>query len=281
MTEISNILNEFSPVTLKEMDSVKLMTRTDTKYLLHRDKLSSLLKKAKECYRILEIDNKREIAYRTTYFDTKDFSMYIAHQNGKLNRYKIRYREYVDSNTNFLEVKFKSNKQKTIKKRIKRKKITAVLSKKEQQFVEKKSPYSAAELELKLATQFSRLTLVHKKVDERLTIDFNLRFTRMPRLPTCPVPEVGKHSGGQAGNDNKIELPFLAVVEVKQTQYSRNSDFVQFLHEEKIQPVRMSKYCIGTILLNKDIKYNRFKRKLLILNKICNDSNYSKLFIRN
>ena len=259
------------------MDKVKLMTRTDTKYLLHSDKLSSLLKKAKECYRILEIDNKREIAYRTTYFDTKDFSMYIAHQNGKLNRYKIRYREYVDSNTNFLEVKFKSNKQKTIKKRIKRKKITAVLSKKAQQFVEKNSPYSAAELELKLATQFSRLTLVHKKVDERLTIDFNLRFTRMP---AC-LPADKKRNGGQTGNDKKIELPFLAVVEVKQTQYSRNSDFVQFLHEEKIQPIRMSKYCIGTILLNKDIKYNRFKRKLLILNKICNDSNYSKLFIRN
>ena len=277
MTEISNILNEFSPVTLNEMDKVKLMTRTDTKFLFHFNKLSSILEKAKECYRILEIDNKRELAYRTTYFDTKDFSMYIAHQNGKLNRYKIRYREYVDSDTKFLEVKFKSNKQKTIKKRIKRKKITAVLSKKAQEFIEKNSPYSAAELELKLATQFSRLTLVHKKENERLTIDFNLRFTR---LPTCLSAD-NERNGGQADNDSKIELPFLAVTEVKQEHFSQSSDFIQLLHNEKIQPIRMSKYCIGTILLNKHIKYNRFKRKLLILNKICNDSNYSKLFIRN
>ncbi len=248
------------------------MTRTDTKFLFHFNKLSSILEKAKECYRILEIDNKRELAYRTTYFDTKDFSMYIAHQNGKLNRYKIRYREYVDSDTIFLEVKFKSNKQKTIKKRIKRKAVTTELSKKAQEFIEKNSPYSAAELEMKLATQFSRLTLVHKKENERLTIDFALKFTRLPK---------SRQVGRQADNNSKIELPFLAVTEVKQEQFSQSSDFIQLLHSEKIQPTRMSKYCIGTILLNKHIKYNRFKRKLLILNKICNDSNYSKLFIRN
>ena len=43
------------------------------------------------------------------------------HQNKKLNRYKIRQREYLISDISFFEIKFKSNKGRTIKKRIKTK----------------------------------------------------------------------------------------------------------------------------------------------------------------
>jgi hypothetical protein len=33
--------------------------------------------------------------------------MYMSHQNGKLNRYKIRHRTYLSTNAEFLEIKLK------------------------------------------------------------------------------------------------------------------------------------------------------------------------------
>jgi len=36
----------------------------------------------------------------------------------------------------------------------------------------------------------------------------------------------------------------------------------------KIPEMRFSKYCMGMLHINKEIKYNRFKPKLLQINKI-------------
>ena len=44
--------------------------------------------------------------------------MYLAHQNGRVIREKIRVRTYVSSGLTFLEVKNKNNKGRTDKKRI-------------------------------------------------------------------------------------------------------------------------------------------------------------------
>ncbi len=95
MEQITAIVNEFTPISLAEMDSVKLMNRIDTKYIVSADRLADILSGAKKTYRILEIDNQREFLYRTTYFDTEDYKMYTAHQNGKLNRYKISLKIWV------------------------------------------------------------------------------------------------------------------------------------------------------------------------------------------
>ena len=46
-------------------------------------------------------------------------TLYHDHHNGKLNRYKVRRRRYIDTDTEFLEVKLKNNKKRTIKSRIK------------------------------------------------------------------------------------------------------------------------------------------------------------------
>ena len=43
-------------------------------------------------------------------------NFFLDHHNRRVNRNKIRFREYVGSNLTFLEVKTKNNKGKTIKK---------------------------------------------------------------------------------------------------------------------------------------------------------------------
>ena len=118
MLAINNILSEFDAISLGEMDRVALMNRVDTKYVFSEDILNEVLKKIKDDYFVLEVDNIRLNSYQSLYFDTKDFKFYYQHHNGKTNRTKVRYREYMDSGLCFLEVKQKNNKGVTNKKRM-------------------------------------------------------------------------------------------------------------------------------------------------------------------
>ena len=111
MQIISEILNRFDGITLKEMDSVALLDRVDTKYLFKVDLLPDILKKIMTEYYVLDIKNVRMSNYETIYYDTEDLSFYNQHHNGKLNRYKIRERCYMDSNLSFFEIKYKNNKK--------------------------------------------------------------------------------------------------------------------------------------------------------------------------
>lgn len=99
--EVLSKLNQFNPITLQEMDGVKLMDRTDTKFTFNIQQLPEILEEAKEYYRILEVESNRISRYKTLYFDTEDFDLYNEHHSGKLNRYKIRHRTYVESNLGF------------------------------------------------------------------------------------------------------------------------------------------------------------------------------------
>jgi len=250
VSKIKKILSDFKSVSLKEMDNVKLMNRTDTKYFFNINKLENILLQAKEKYNVLEINKNRILNYKTLYFDTDDFKLYTAHQNGKLNRYKIRHRQYIESDISFFEIKFKSNKERTIKKRIKRPDIEEKFSDKSRQFILENSPLNPDELKPKLYNNFSRITLVGKNTPERITIDLNL---------------------GYKTNKKTTDLSFMIIAEVKKDGYSTASDIMKILHTNRVYPEGFSKYCVGTILLNNNIKYNRFKQKLLTINKISND----------
>ena len=112
------LLNKFNPITLEQMSGVKLMNRTDTKFVTTLDRLRLLLEMAQSDYYIQEIDGERNMEYDTTYFDTQAFDMYRQHQYGHANRQKIRFRTYVSSHLQFMEVKTKNNHGRTKKKRI-------------------------------------------------------------------------------------------------------------------------------------------------------------------
>ncbi len=61
---------------------------------------------------------KRLNHYRTLYFDTPDFELYLLHVNGRADRYKVRSREYTDTHLSYLEVKHRTPKDRTIKERL-------------------------------------------------------------------------------------------------------------------------------------------------------------------
>ena len=102
---MESIISKYDPITLDEMSGIKLMNRTDTKFVTTVDRLRLLLALAHDDYRAQDINGKRIASYYTAYFDTPDNNMYIVHQNGHAGRQKLRIRSYIDSGLNFLEVR--------------------------------------------------------------------------------------------------------------------------------------------------------------------------------
>ncbi|TXB66742.1 polyphosphate polymerase domain-containing protein [Vicingus serpentipes] len=249
MSELDNVLKLFDPISLKEMDRVKLLNRVDTKYVFDISTLIKVLPEISTYYFILEIDGKRTNSYQTLYFDTANFDSYIQHQNGKLNRTKIRFRKYIESDLNFLEIKFKNNKERTIKNRIKAADIETVLSTESSNFINENSKLNPNELSASLWNSFTRITLTHKTINERLTIDLNLGF---------------KNNKTQ----EETSIPHIVIAELKQGKANVGSDFVKIIKKQHVRPMGMSKYCIGTALLNKQLKSNNFKERILKINKL-------------
>ena len=248
MKEISKITALFSPIKLAEMDNVKLMSRSDTKFAFKISKLPELLNQMIPFYRVLEINGKLIHDYKSLYFDTDDRKFYLDHHNGRVNRNKVRFREYVGSDLTFLEIKRKNNKGKTIKKRMKVDSINDKLSVKQKEYI-----YSIIGSNIILNSKqwinFSRITFVHKVHKERLTIDINLNFKE---------------------KDRRGDLNQIAIGEVKQERMSRHSDFMRIAKELHILPTRISKYCMSALELNPELKQNRFKEKTLFLTKLKN-----------
>ena len=100
-------VSKFKPISLDEMNSVALMKRTDTKFVININYLPVVLNTLLKTYQILEIEGRRIMNYSSLYFDTEDFKFYLDHHNGRVNRTKIRQRKYVDSDLTFLEIKKK------------------------------------------------------------------------------------------------------------------------------------------------------------------------------
>ena len=65
MQNVSLILQAFEPISLSEMESVKLMNRIDTKYAVSRKVLPSILEAAQADYFVQEIDGDANLCTNT------------------------------------------------------------------------------------------------------------------------------------------------------------------------------------------------------------------------
>jgi len=248
--QLDEIISRFSSITLEEMEKVRLMNRIDIKYITSMNILSEILRCMDKNYFILEIENCRMNSYETIYLDTADSEMFIAHHNGRSKREKVRIRTYVNSHMRFLEIKKKNNKGRTSKKRIQlmhEEDYMTVAT----DFLISNCSYKADQLFPHVDTIFDRITLVNFEKTERLTIDINLEFKN--------------HRTGYY-----LDLPDFVIIELKQDAAQR-SFTRQLLSEFRLHPTGLSKYCIGSILTDTSLKRNRFKDKLVQINKLKNN----------
>ena len=258
---MDKILSTLQPITLDEMSGIKLMNRTDTKFVTTVDRLRLLLELARDDYRVQEVDGLRNMHYYTAYFDTPDNNMYIVHQNGHAGRQKLRIRSYVDTGLNFLEVKTKNNHGRTKKKRVDMVGFDPMnpdhgirfLRQNEQYrsydvFLNKHLRYDPTVLTEHLENHFHRITLVNKAKTERLTIDTDLCFHNL-----------------KTGND--VDLTGLVIIELKRDGL-QHSPILGMLRDLRIKPSGFSKYCMGSALTNPALKRNNFKERLRLVERL-------------
>ena len=240
----------FESITLDQMAAVSLLDRTDTKYLMSAHHALRLVGSLSPHYRALDINGVRANRYRTVYFDTDGFDLYMRHHAGNEVRHKVRSREYLDSHVSFFEVKRKTNKDRTIKDRVETAELVTQLGATggTSDFLYSQFPLARPGLEARVTNEFHRVTLVNKQGEERVTFDFELRFT--------------------AGEARRICLPGLAVVEVKQAGFDRWSPIIKAMRTAGVPPRGLSKYCIGVALLYPEVKHNNFKAKLLQIERL-------------
>ncbi|MCT7940367.1 polyphosphate polymerase domain-containing protein [Shewanella holmiensis] len=231
---------------LDDLKNAKLMNRVDSKFILPIAFLPKLLGQLTHFYSILEINNNRISTYHNQYFDTPSMALYKDHHNGKLNRYKVRRRHYVNTDTQFLEVKFKNNQKRTLKSRIQ---LTGH-SNEGSEFVEQQMGSISSNLQVNQHSGYQRIALANEAQAERLTIDFNLWYQH--------------HQSTE-----KLTLPGFFIAELKQAKKSKRSPFYQLMSANNIFPLSFSKYCIGCALLNtSSVKTNRFKPILSRIEKL-------------
>ncbi len=255
INKIKEVLVTFRPVGLDDMGNTRLMNRVDTKYLVSIKKVPAILTEMDGAYRVLDIQNNRIFSYYTTYLDTDDFLFYNQHVTGRLGRNKVRYRKYQTTGLTYLEVKRKTNKNRTIKWRIEHNPdpgnecdTTAC------EFINEYLPQNRLELKPVLISSFNRITLVGSEINERITIDRDLTYIDL--------------------DGNRMSFPFFTIIEHKRERFANGSPITKILKANQIHPTGFSKYCFGTALMNENIpRKNMLKPKFLLINKIQDEFN--------
>lgn len=234
----TNPISCFGSLSLKELGGAALLNRQETKYVFPKERLLTLFSGLESDYSILEIQGRRYFEYQSIYYDLPNRQFFNQHQKGALPRWKIRRRTYLNTGLSYLEVKHKDNRKRTQKSRLLIPFPSNNFSGEDLAFLASCFTGRIADLRATLETRYTRITLVHRNKRERITLDLQLSF-----------------SDGL----NSRSLSEFAVAEIKQNRIDPSSPFINQLREKGIRPGSFSKYCIGTILLNPEIKHNRFK----------------------
>ena len=244
-------LEALRPITLEEMDAIKLMNRIDSKYLTEEATLLRVLADAAAAgYRVLSVEGKRINAYNSVYYDTPELKMFYDHRNKRLVRQKVRTRAYLESGQAFLEIKRKNNKGRTSKKRIGIEPCELMEFAGNTEacaYLAKHSWFRVGDISPVLETAFHRITLVNPALTERLTIDTQLRFRNFRTQHSCSLEDT-------------------VIIELKQDGRAA-SQMKGILLRHRVKPARVSKYCVALSLTDPSAWPGRFKMKIHTIEK--------------
>lgn len=255
-------------VTLQELNqTAALQTRVDRKYLISRsdvDELIDELTSSADCgpaVRVLEINERKQFGYWSTYFDTDQLSSFLDAARRRHYRFKVRVRTYLDTGATYLEVKTRSRRGQTVKTRIPTSTTShESLGSDDQRFVvttlteelggrhrtadgQRELQSMVSNLQPTLTTEYQRTTLLAND-NSRVTLDHGLTVT----LPDGTSRQLVDH----------------VVVETKSGHKPSPTDRLLWDHGHR--PVKFSKYGTGMVLLRPELpgsKWNRVLRQQL------------------
>ena len=247
-TQINELLEHLEPITLEQMSEIRLMNRTDTKFVTNKEKLVELLRLAQGKYYAQDINGSKIANYMTTYWDTEAYDFYMEHHNGRAPRQKVRVRTYLDSDISFLEVKTKNNHGRTKKKRVEVPSQEITGENGNEEFLQNLVRRGMDDIHPTVRNRFHRITLVNYGKTERLTIDYDVQFHNME-------------------TEHDANVGPLVIIELKRDG-NVFSPVLDILRQLRIKPSGFSKYCIGSVMTNRGLKQNMFKQKLINLGKL-------------
>lgn len=232
----------FAAASSTLLNSRSLQRRFDHKYMLNAAALPQLLGLLNDDYALLRAGKRAAASYKTLYFDTPNHRFLRDHHRGRRPRLKVRIRHYDDRRLSVLEVKQKTRGGLSSKARLELEFGQETLLEEGLTFLEERLfDRQANSLRAQLRSEFSRITLISKQDEERVTIDFNLHLSM---------------------GESTAQLSDLLIIEVKQARIRSRSPINLALKACRALPSRFSKSCSGAVLLLPELGFNRFKPAL-------------------
>ena len=238
MLNLTALLQRKESIGLDAIESVALMDRFDSKFVVPTDWLTPVVTDLHK-HRVLTIEGHTSTKYNNLYFDTANAQCLEDHTRGRNSRFKIRIRHYDNTGMAFLEVKRRDVHGKTTKERMVRSSSlawNAPLTDRERAFLAELVPY-ADKLEPMLQSSFERFTLVHLQSGERITFDRDLAYVK-------PDQRADSHAWTRP-------IPHLVVVEWKQSTINHQGSLIQSFRRQPGRrgplgrALRVSKFVLG------------------------------------
>lgn len=251
-------LADLEPIDLAEVErTAALQTRVDRKYLVPVDLVEDLLAEATPGARVLVVGGCAELDYASVYFDTPDLAAYRGAAGRRRRRFKVRTRCYLDSGTTVLEVKTRSGRGETVKRRTAHGSHPTRLDGAAREFVAAELGDLLPERPLvpTLATRYRRTTVVDPRVPMRMTIDTGLRCVDLA-AEAAPAGEADR------GAPEQVALAGRAIVEIKSGGRPTPADRWLWAHGHR--PIALSKYAVGVAAL-RGLPGNHWRRALRAL----------------
>jgi hypothetical protein len=238
----AEVIAGLTPIGLEELNRrASLLHRLDRKYVLPVTELAPLLSALSSRVQVLEIGERREFGYQSSYFDGPELDCYLDSARRRRHRFKVRLRNYLDSDLRFLEVKTRGTRGCTIKDR-KAYHGQGDFDDEARRYVESVLAGTGIRGQLAgfrpvLTTRYRRTTLFVPDTAGRVTVDTSLTWT----LPGGP----------------RLGAPETAFVEVKSTGATRDLDRLLWSHRHR--PCSVSKYGTGLAALRPELPSHRWR----------------------
>lgn len=234
------------PAPLGLLQARQLQRRFDRKYVVPLGDGVGLVESLGGTHGVLLAGVRRLARYRTTYFDTQSRRAFHDHRRGRPRRAKVRTRTYVDRDLTVLEVKQRTGRGTTDKSRRVRDEVAHGLSASERRWLAQHVDWCSEVLPV-AGNDFLRLTLLGIDAVERITMDVEVEFV---------------------AGERSITLEHLAIVEVKTPTRGQPSAAVDWLRQHGHRPTGFSKYCTGSVLLNRGLPDHAFRGALRLLHRL-------------
>jgi hypothetical protein len=236
----TGILSGFETLSSDDIKMSRFRKRYIVKYIIPVNLLDELINDCRENYKLLERCGNLQPDIFLEYFDTVGLNFFNDHVNGKLNRIKVRMRSCFKTGNRIWEIWRRKSKGRMVKKRVPINGSNIEFEEKAGGMVTFYAGIDLHSLSPSLLARFKRITLLNPENKERITIDTGLSFA----------------SPGHS--EKPIAVPGLAIIEIRKSRRAV-SKMVEILDRNNFRPSKISKYCLGITLTNRDAKTNSYK----------------------